>query len=478
MAIIVTQQYVDVLGPGAADARVGRQYIEVLHAAGSTSTSASASSTISFSHTATGKVLDQSVESTLNLSQILTTSFTYNVSASSTLAFNSSIIKTTAGVASSTLSFVSTEGHFNYVDDRKVGESTLALTHLAVAGGFDGVDSELDLTQDVSVRGPVFANTETRMFLTDVARSLNKYVSASDKIVFTGYGAVPITYTVTHTLNLTDLGYMSFADSVLAFTQTAEAGKGPGIPTQEISFTQDVITHGIFRRTVVTDLGITQSFTYYEDAPCLRKQYTPFIGNASDSAPSTDLPLKQYTGEDRFIMYYPSRGERVTEVVLRAPLFGDRDRNAYTRINRESRGGDLIVYADPNWPSIRNMLVTITGITKTEADAYLDFVYTYLGQQIGITDWQGRQWEGVILNPNEPAVNDSKDKWTITFDFEGELLGVFAFGNQMDLSLNTDTGKDPGANSEINISQELGGAKPEGTRETSITFLQKAEATI
>ncbi len=118
---------------------------------------------------------------------------------------------------------------------------------------------------------------------------------------------------------------------------------------------------------------------------------------------------------------YPATGGATDTVTLRAPSFGNKDRLSFNRITRETRGGTLVVYADPIWPKIQTLALSISGLTAAEKDELLAFMEDTLGLEIGLTDWEGRYWTGVIVAPDQPAVQDDRETFTATFEFEGEL---------------------------------------------------------
>ena len=93
----------------------------------------------------------------------------------------------------------------------------------------------------------------------------------------------------------------------------------------------------------------------------------------------------------------------------------------FNRISRETRGGTLVVFADPIWPKIQTLSLTFSGLTLTEADALLAFCDAHLGQEIGLLDWEHRYWKGVIMTPEDPIVQDTRDTYSASFEFEGEL---------------------------------------------------------
>jgi len=120
-------------------------------------------------------------------------------------------------------------------------------------------------------------------------------------------------------------------------------------------------------------------------------------------------------------LLYPATGIATDSITLPAPDFGNRDRLSFNRVLRETRGGTLIVYADPIWPKIQTLVLSFSGLTGAEAQALLEFFDNHLGQEIGLLDWEHRYWVGVVTTPDEPIVQDGKDSFSASFEFEGQL---------------------------------------------------------
>ena len=91
-----------------------------------------------------------------------------------------------------------------------------------------------------------------------------------------------------------------------------------------------------------------------------------------------------------------------------------------------------LVFSDPTWPKVRTLAVTIIGLTGAQVDEFHAFMLATVGQEIGLTDWEGNIWKGFITNPNDQATQDGKEKWTVTFEFEGEILDVQTPGEEGD----------------------------------------------
>ena len=121
-------------------------------------------------------------------------------------------------------------------------------------------------------------------------------------------------------------------------------------------------------------------------------------------------------------MVYPASGTVTDSVTLRAPNFGNKDRLGFNRVLRETRGGTLIVFADPIWPKIQTLVLNFSGLTSDQAQQLLAFLDAHLGEEVGVYDWEHRYWTGVITTPTEPVVQDGKDSFSASFEFEGELV--------------------------------------------------------
>ena len=482
MTIRVTQQYVDVFGAVDGNLVVGRQFVEVLHDVAAGAVEESASNTISFAQVAHG-IAEQDASSTMNLSDVASAAMDVTASASSTMALTQSLVKSALGIASNVMTLADFNFNFNYVADRQVPENVLAFTQTAQAGGNESTEDVMALTQVLTFAGPRPVITSSQLTFDQVARNSCHNMRLSQTLGIVDDARVPLaTQNVTSTMNLVDVASMSFINDVIAFVQTAVGGKSPGAQTHTIAFVQTVLQGGTFRRTISQDLGIGHALTYFDDTACNRKSYTPFMGEGATGAPPESLTDPQFDTSpgdaDRFLLYWPARGARDTTVSIRAPQFSNRDRNAYTRVNRETRGGRLVVFADPNWPQIRTMAVTVTGLLKTEVDAVKALFYAKLGQIIGLTDWYGHEWEGIILDPEEPAVQDSKEKWTITFKFEGQIIEGFSPGHNLGVSDAAPVAKDPGANDALELTQTLGGSWPTPTPGDGLGLISQASATV
>ena len=214
------------------------------------------------------------------------------------------------------------------------------------------------------------------------------------------------------------------ATNTLVLTQTAigDAAK-PGQST--LTFTQAgtfTIDRGL---AAISTLELQQSVTFTLIIGTTKCQYSPFVGDSSDpNAP--DPPPSAIDGpmagiQVPFQLVYPSVGAVTDSVALKTPNLGNKDRLSFQRVLREARGGTLIVYADPIWPKIQTLVLTFSGLLRVESQELLIFIDDHLGKEIGLIDWEHRYWRGIITTPDEPAIEDRFDSFTVSFEFEGEL---------------------------------------------------------
>jgi hypothetical protein len=452
MTFKVSQHYIQVVGQpdqSVGELRVRRMYADVLinTAYSPTTHNESVNSTLALVQTANGLIDIQTPSSTLNLVQTATAVRSFSVGASNTLNLVSLGGRTVTGSAINSISMAHLMTFFNYVEDRKPAGNVINLTQCVTSLSASPAESVMNITQNVVVQAPIKPNvvqwmalshhtsTPHRAFVTTTLNlndgtGVTKPVSASNTLNLVD--EVPVGR-VNQTINLTQLATFAFSHTVVS----------------TLNLVDSHVLQATFVRSVNQDSGIGHALTWLEDTPCNRKQYSPFQGEntiVSELVPPKDnLQDPQGNTSARLSLQTPYLGIPTSQVYLRAPEMDNRDRNAYTRVNSETRGGELIVYSDPTWPKIRTLAVTVVGLTETQVNELQTFMNSTLGQEVGLTDWEGRLWKGYITNPNEAATQDGPQRWTVTFEFEGEMV---------DSEL---PGEDDGRGSVLNITQSVVG---------------------
>jgi hypothetical protein len=106
-------------------------------------------------------------------------------------------------------------------------------------------------------------------------------------------------------------------------------------------------------------------------------------------------------------------------VTLPAPDHGDEDQLQVTRIQRRNRGGKLITYSDPAWPSTNIKRFIFSSLILAQRTALFNIIVASLGQPVEITDHTGTIYDALITNPNNDihTVRDDCD-YTTRLDVE------------------------------------------------------------
>ncbi len=407
MALRVTRQFGEVLGTDGGVIRVARQYAEVL---GSVS-----------------PVIYASASNTLSMSQGLHLPWRY-VSVTTTLAL--------ADESGDALS----------VGESALLNSVMNITQKLVTSGLlQDVSSVISLQQTVGATAPIYQFMLSPMhLLSDVgqpAQELN--LTLASEMVLTDKTGRGYDIEVASTMAMTqDMYRLQTPVSTMNLVQTVDYGKTKGLEVSNMELEQVVLLNGDWTRVVTQTLGIGHALTYYVPNPCGTKAYTPYIGenttSGSPTPPDASLPFASGLPEgERFQLLYPGLGEATDTVELRAPNLDNKERLSFTRINRETRGGRLIVFADPTWPKVNTLVLTFSGLSKAEVDSLQTFMVAHLGKEVGLIDWEGHQWVGVITSPTERAVQDGRGcagRWTIGLEFEGVMLEEAPSGSYMSLT--------------------------------------------
>jgi hypothetical protein len=177
-------------------------------------------------------------------------------------------------------------------------------------------------------------------------------------------------------------------------------------------------------RGAASALNLRQAAAYSIVFGGVLQQYNPFVGAGAAGSP-TPPPMTIGPTEHTpipFRLFYPAEGVVTDSLTLRAPNLGNKDRLSFNRILRETRGGTLIVFADPIWPKIQTLVLTFSGLRSVQTQQLLTFLDAHLGEEIGLLDWEGRVWKGIITSPTDPVVQDGRDSFSASMEFEGELV--------------------------------------------------------
>ena len=243
------------------------------------------------------------------------------------------------------------------------------------------------------------------------ARANGTAVSASDALLLGDVANLSIPVSASDTMSLSDIAGVGHANAITADTMAL---------AQVVSL---AINHAPV--TIPDPLSLSDAVSFILEQGCSRFLFAPNIGsNSSSTAPApppSKLPAAAAT--TGFRLFYPATGPATATVVLsRGPEFGNIDRFTPDRVNRESRGGTLFIFADPIWPKFHTLVLKFSSLKKSDAYALRNFMAAYPGQKIGLIDWENRAWSGVITNQQDPMIQDDRNSFTSSFEFQGERV--------------------------------------------------------
>lgn len=320
-------------------------------------------------------------ESALSLTQSATINAQLAKSATSTLSLSDSASFNKSVAVSATSELIRTE----LIEDPETGEL---------------VPTEVGLTDEVS-------------FTARLSKTASNILALGQDVLGVNIQSDAIALSADNALSLSQVAQLSEtpdSGSVMTLSDSASATVSKPL-TNALELSDSATVVGIWNRSAESELVLGQSVGLV------------FIPAAGRKLCEADITLQgPYPGiTSRFALIYPATGSATDTVEIRPPDLGNKDRLSFQRINRETRGGTLVIFADPNWPKIQTLVLSFSALKRTEAQELLRFMKEHVGQEIKLSDWEQRVWRGIITTPNDPIIQDGKDSFSASFQFEGEL---------------------------------------------------------
>ncbi len=111
--------------------------------------------------------------------------------------------------------------------------------------------------------------------------------------------------------------------------------------------------------------------------------------------------------------------EGTTNHVFQNPELGNVDEISFQRTTNKTRGGDLIIFRDPEWPMTEVLHLKWNFCKESELRRMLELIKLTLGQFIYYLDHENKQWNGVIQNPEAEGIQTGRESYEIELRFEG-----------------------------------------------------------
>lgn len=182
--------------------------------------------------------------------------------------------------------------------------------------------------------------------------------------------------------------------------------------------------------SVESVVDVTHAFTFVPTLTTLggtsvnpTLQWFPSIKGGDDSVTGGTFPSEPtLTVATQFKLEFPPTSPTKT-VILPPPILTNREELEPKRIQRFTRGGDIKTKRDAAWPIIYTLRYKFEDLTDAQRSDMFDFIGTSLGREIKITDHEGREWTGIVINPNGEFINIFRDCGSTTeFDFRGTYV--------------------------------------------------------
>lgn len=238
-----------------------------------------------------------------------------------------------------------------------------------------------------------FKHTLTRIVFYNL--DVHQYLSFNQR-------AIPRTYfaNVNQLLFFTHKLYRIFdAKNKLIFNQTVSIEKLKGV-NQGLALQQNASCNLVRNRSINQTLNFRSYATAYKVSRC-------FIGSPIVNPP---------TGHFHDVTFVSGN----YTLTLRAPDFDNSDKLQFTRVNRQTRGGDLTIFRDPIWPQSAILALKWSTLAQKDINNILIFLKATIGQLVEYTDYEGRVFTGVIKTPASEVVESARQLNSAELEFEVE----------------------------------------------------------
>lgn len=404
-------------------------------------------------------IQDASSNSTRNVPSGSTLSLVQTGSLDKKLKLTSSDLLLTQDVATSSILYIPTSNSLT-LSDSVIRQGTTALT---VSSTLDLTDearstlkyaeasNQLDFQQQVDVRQPILASAYNSLSGDwadlDPEDVINTDPFDPEEVakLFEGIGLRQEVILEGSSYNLSVTSYLSFsqeasnaqfltASNYLPLQHTAETVEYEVVTNtlrlqqsvdvflanaagNSLNLTQSVVAENLFYATVSSSLNLKNIVSYGIINFC---GYTPGVGEGDSgyTPPPTAPPI--LVRRESTVLTWPYTAPTLS-VELRNPNFDNVEQFEFRRINRRTRGGTLDLYRDESWPKLKRLIYSFSWLSDSQRVDLLDFLNRSLGQEIGILDFESRQWRGVILTPSSAISEPKRNGHSITLEFEGEL---------------------------------------------------------
>ena len=325
------------------------------------------------------------IENTLTFDQDVEGAVTYNRAVTHDLLIDQDVTK---GFA------IETETY----EDAVTLEQTIEVAHVQ----YVDLESDLTITQTIDANAELQANIESELT-----------IEQDIEVVYVQNASIEDTLTITQDVRFPGL-FDLVVWSELAIGQDVDVLATLATPndvTQTVTIEQDISAEGsVYNREVEHTLTIEDALVGWNGnqsqvGSCTRKDllYDP---QTTDGDFTTSLvSLGDGLG---VTLSYPTTSP-THSVTLPSPVMGNVEEFLKMRIQRKTRGGKLITYTAPSWPTSETFRMSFDTLSDTQRDDFVTLVEQSFGKPIKLVDHEGRDWNLLLINPNGDILEVQRD---------------------------------------------------------------------
>lgn len=203
-------------------------------------------------------------------------------------------------------------------------------------------------------------------------------------------------------------------EDIIYFQQSASSTVSTPL-TNTLTFEQTLSSNGVVARELTSTLILKSIATFHFVQFC---EFDLGVGDGECLVPAPSPTPPVLLRRESTIFTYPYSTPTDT-FELRNPQFDNVEQFEFRRISRRSRGGELQIYRDENWPKAERLIVSFNAMKEDTARQLLNFMNKSLGKEIGILDFESRQWRGILLTPSAQVEEGNTVGFSTSLEFEG-----------------------------------------------------------
>lgn len=229
--------------------------------------------------------------------------------------------------------------------------------------------------------------------------TLSGHKSITDTLAFNWSFTPGLIQQLYHNLTYTQsTSHDHSASTTLGFSQTVIGGRNYAVTDSSLVYT------GTIKTQFVKDFPASDTLAFSNNVAFYKNTWQYIAG-----------PVYPIT-KQAFVTFTSQSG--LGSITLKAPDFGNKENISLRRIQRETRGGDLIIYRDPNWTKDEYFELTFSYIGYKLATEFQQFLNVTLGTLLTYLDFEGNSWTGIFNSPNLTINTPGRFNQSFTIKFE------------------------------------------------------------